>query len=137
MPDTIPFSQLSAALQSLDFEKISTAEFTAFRHSRSDALLVLPREDLFPEVDLLHLGAARDTVFYKGVASLAEFDRLLAEAARVQTKISPFLNGRFVTTKPRPKTVVFRNSSAAQMRKKAKVNNKTTPHERAAVVKKS
>ena len=74
--------QLSDALTQLGFQKRVTPQFTAYRNARFGALIVLPPDALDERVRPLHLAAARATVVGKGVATAAEFDRLLIRARR-------------------------------------------------------
>ena len=79
MCNTITFRQLRLALSRLGFS--ADGEATRYRHHdpRRDALVILP--DGSPEgvVPIHYLAAARDTVFWKGIASRRDFDEALSD----------------------------------------------------------
>lgn len=74
----VTYSRLSKVLMKLGFVRKETKDFTAYRETEHDALIVLPNMSADSAVGDPHLVTVRNTIMGKGVASLAQFQTLLA-----------------------------------------------------------
>jgi len=134
-PQAITFQQLGEALSHLGFKKHDTPEFTMFRNVERDAVIILPIEQPSSALRSMHLAAARATVTGKGVASPAEFDLLLSQAApenrpakraRVEMEAATLPEGHFVTLKPkREVTAQVARASGVKAKAKKRAGTKT------------
>ena len=112
---TTTYPQLSDALTHLGFLQRVTPQFTAFRNAQFDALIILPQDALGGQVRPLHMAAARATVIGKGVATAAEFDRLLLQVRRKSA--APDVSPALSAGKP-PEVVLQLPSGLAAVRPK-------------------
>ena len=77
MDNAVTHGQLTAALFRLGFTAHTRDEATVFTDAAHDAVIVIPDGGSESVVPVHYTAAARETVYWKGIAGRREFDRML------------------------------------------------------------
>jgi len=129
----ITYGRLNEALATLGFVRQKTEEFTAYRESTHDALIVLPNMSADSAVGAPHLVTIRNTVAGKGIASLEKLQALLVDS-QVEHTASEFRarasKRHHAFVKPRKPGSTVRSQQAAQVDRpftKSSVKKRSAP----------
>jgi hypothetical protein len=124
MSDTITYGQLTGALSSLGFTAQARGRVTVFTEADHDAVIIVPRADSDGVVPVQYLVAARETVFWKGIAPRKDFDQTTGQSVTVKPQARKAFGGTAAQKSRLRRTA--KSVAASSRRHRAKVKARVT-----------